>query len=65
MRKTKVIMSKRQTDFQNQVDRFLNSKTDWDAYCFIQDILYSIAIENGSIYHSALIIYDDLDREES
>ncbi len=65
MLKTKVIMSKRQTDFQNQVERFLNSKTDWGFSYDIQNILYSIAITGNSIYHSALIIYDDLCEGES
>ena len=64
MLKTKVIMSKRQTDFQNQVERFIKSLSGSDDRLF-EEIHYAISADGNDVWHSALIEYDEFRREES
>lgn len=56
--KSKVVTSKRQTDFQNQLDRVLDSINTSDDFV-LQDIHYAIAAtsDGKDIVHSALVTY--------
>ena len=61
MRKTKVIMSKRQTDFENRVSRFLNSVLE--SYGSIRSIHYSAGWNGNEVIYTAMIIYEEEETE--
>lgn len=62
MLKVKTITSKRQTDFENQVDRFLRSI--WDSHdMYLENIYYAISADGKEIYRSAMVVYNE--REEN
>lgn len=59
MTKVKTITSKRQTDFENQMERYLNSILDIeDGEEVFYSIKYSIAIDGKDVYRSAVIIHE-------
>ena len=57
MLKVKTITSKRQTDFENRVARFLNSVSE--SYGTIHSIHYSAGWNGNEGIYTALIIYEE------
>ena len=57
MIKVKTITSKRQTDFDNQLTKFLNSL---EEQCVgIRSIEYAITTDNREIFRSAMVLYEE------
>lgn len=62
MYQTKVITSKRQTDFENRVARFLNSVSE--SYGTIHSIHYSAGWNGNEVVYTAMILFREEDSYE-
>ena len=53
----KSITSKRQTDFEASINKFL--KSVYEQHGVVDEIHYAIAVDGKDVYRSALVIYEE------